>query len=237
MSAEPRSGTSSPSAALALGALGAALAALPAVHRFTGSGPNPAVAWLALAGGTALVLGPALALARAADRESPGLRGVLFGAALAALPLSKLAQVLKLETHHRPLGAATFGLLALAILLASIVLGVRVRAWARAKDTRLRRATSLVVTSAACVSLGLVLLRAFGADTLRHEVTDGVRVLVVGVLAHRLLDLPAVETLARRAGVWAWVLLVVVGLVAARGQVAGAIRERAPVLGGPAAWL
>jgi hypothetical protein len=52
-----------------------------------------------------------------------------------------------------------------------------------------------------------------------------------------LLDLPAVETLARRAGVWAWVVLVAVGLFAARGPVAGAVREREPVLGGPAAWL
>jgi hypothetical protein len=237
VSAKPRTSASSPSAALALGALAAALAALPAVHRFVGSGPNPGVAWLALAGGTALVLGPALALARAADRESPGLRGTLVGTALAALPLSKLAQVLKLETHHRPLGAATFGMLALAVLLASIVFCVRAREWARAKDTRLRRLGLGAVTFAACVSLGLVLLRAFGAGTLRHEVTDGIRVVVVGALAYRLLDLPAVETLARRAGVWAWVVVVVVGLIAARGAVSGAVRERAPVLGGPAAWL
>jgi hypothetical protein len=228
---------SSPGAALALGALGAALAGLPAVRRFAESGASSGVAWLALAGGTALVLGPLLALSRAADRESPGLRGVLLGLALAALPLAKLAQVLKLETHHRPLGAATFGLLALAILFACIVISVRARAWARAADNRLRRTVSVVVTSSACVSLGLVMLRAFGTDTLRHEVTDGIRVLVVAALAHRLLDVPTVEALARRVGVWAWVVLVAVGFFAARGPVKTAIRERAPVLGGPATWL
>jgi hypothetical protein len=228
---------SSPAAALALGALGAAIAALPAARRFTEPGLNAGLVWLALAGGTALVLGPLLVLARAADRESQGLRSVLLGAALAALPLAKLAQLLKVETHHRPLGAATFGMLALFVLLACIVVSVRVRAWAGAGVTLPRRTARLLVTFAAYASLGLVILRAFGTDTLRHEVTDGVRVLVVAALAHRLLDVPTVETLARRAGVWAWVLLVGAGLIAARGPVRGAIHERAPVLGGPVAWL
>ncbi|HEY3494308.1 MAG TPA: hypothetical protein VGK73_06470, partial [Polyangiaceae bacterium] len=55
-------------AALALGAIGAAAAAFPAVHRVTEHGQSPGVVWLALAGGTALVLGPLLALARLVPR-------------------------------------------------------------------------------------------------------------------------------------------------------------------------
>jgi hypothetical protein len=226
-----------PGAALALGAVASAIAALPAVRRVAGSDVSPGLAWVALSGGTALVLGPLLACTRAIHRDSPALRAVLKGIALASAPLAVLGKVLKVETHHRPLGAATFSFLSFVLVLGCILLAVRVAAWARAPSTPLRRALDTTLTVTAGVSLALVLLRGFGAHTLAPDVTDGVRVLLVAALAHRALDLPTIETLARRAGVLAWVVIVAAGLVAARGQVRVAVHERAPVLGGPMAWL
>jgi len=122
-------------------------------------------------------------------------------------------------------------------VLGCILLAVRVAAWARAPSTPLRRALDTTLTVTAGVSLALVLLRGFGAHTLAPDVTDGVRVLLVAALAHRALDLPTIDMLARRAGVLAWVLIVAAGLVASRGRVLVAVHDRAPVLGGPAAWL
>jgi hypothetical protein len=224
-------------AALALGAVAAAVAALPDVRRVATGGLSPGVAWVALTGSTALVLGPLLVAARTLRVAASGVRGVLVGVGLAAGPLAVLGEVLKLETHHRPLGAATFGFLALFMVLGSILVAVRVLSWASEAATAPRRLATRILAIAAATSLGAVFLRAVSAAGYNHDVLDACRLLVVAALANRALDVPLVATLARRAGVAAWVLLVLFGLVAARGPMRGVIRERAPVLGGPAAWL
>lgn len=227
----------SPSAALALGAVGAAIAALPAVSRVAEAGVSPGVAWVALSGGTALVLGPLVACARVVERRSTSLRAALVGIALASTPLATLGKLLKLDTHHRPLGAATFAFLALGLVLALVVVTVRVTAWTHAEPTLARRAVRQLVVVLALASLGLALLRAGVEGGFAPSVADAARVLLIAALAHRALDTPLVEGLARRAGVLSWVLLVVAGLVAARGPVKDAVHKSAPVLGGPRAWL
>jgi hypothetical protein len=198
---------------------------------------SPGLAWLALTGNTALVLGPLLAAARSLRNEVVKVRPWLLGAALATLPLAGLGQVLKLQTHHRPLGAATFGFLALGVVLGCILVTVRVVAWASSDVTWPRRLVGRLLVLVAGVSLCVPLLRASSAEGYNHGVLDAFRVLVLAALAFRALDVDRVRALARRAGVWAWVLLVLAGLVAGRGAVRAAVRERAPVLGGPVAWL
>jgi hypothetical protein len=223
-------------ATLAVGALTAAVAALPDVRRVA-EGVSPCVVWLGLTGGTALVLGPLLVLARAARTSAPFLRASLIGVALAAMPVMVLGEVLKVQTHHRPLGAATFGFLALALVAGSVLVALRLLAWGAGASERTQRLALRFLRVLAATSLTLVVLRATAAEAYGRDVLDVLRVVVLALLASRALDAPRVVALARRAGVAAWVVLVLVGLFSARGEVGAKIRERAPVLGGPAAWL
>ena len=223
-------------AALALGAVAAAVAALPDVKRVAEAGVSPGVAWVALAGSTALVLGPLLLFARAAASRLRGLAPVLIGIGLAAFPLAFLGQVLKVHTHHRPLGAATFGALALLIVVFFIAVGARLAAWAE-EPVLARRLVLRFVTLIAMLGSAAIVLRSLASATAHHDVIDVFRVVAASAIAWMGLKQPRVEMWARRAGALAWVALVVAGLVASRGPVHDAIRERAPVLGGPAAWL
>jgi hypothetical protein len=93
------------------------------------------------------------------------------------------------------------------------------------------------VALVAVLGSAVVLLRSIASASAHHDVIDVLRVLAASAIAWMGLNQPRVEMWARRAGALAWVALVVAGLVAARGPVHDAIRERAPVLGGPAAWL
>jgi xanthine/uracil permease len=193
--------------------------------------------WLALAGGTALVLGPVLALARVVPRDSSGVRGALLGIALAALPLALFAERLKLQTHHRPLGAATYGVIALGVLALCILVAVRLLDWVERDPTPLRRGLRVAALGLGLGGLGLTLLRALGAEGARSDVLDGLRVLAVGVLAYLALDQPRVEGLLRRAGALLWVIVVAAGLAAHHGDVGMSVRAHARVLCGPIAWL
>jgi hypothetical protein len=222
---------------LALGAVVAAIAALPDVQRVSVGGLSPGLAWVALTGSTALVLGPLLAAARVLRNHAGKVRGVLLGAALATLPVALLGQVLKVQTHHRPLGAATFAFLALGVVLGCILVTVRVVDWTSREPTRSRRGVGRLVVMLAGISLCVPLLRAISTEGYNHGVLDACRVLLLAALALRALDVDRVRALARRAGVLAWVLLVLAGLFAGHGAMRAAVRERAPVLGGPMAWL
>jgi hypothetical protein len=223
--------------ALALGAAAAALAALPDVRRVAEGVASPGAAWVALTGGTALVLGPLLALVRAARERARGLRVVLLGALLAGPPLAVLGQLLKTSTHHRPLGAATFGVLALIAMSFSLFVSYRLHAWAARGERRWRQISLGLVAVIALAGSALVLLRALASVGAHHDVIDGMRILAAGVLARMALDQPRVEMWARRAGALAWIAIVLGGLVVGRGALAESIREHAPVLGGPLTWL
>ena len=224
-------------AALALGTAAAALAAMPDVRRVAEGVASPGVVWVGLAGSTALFLGPLLVLVRAAPARSSGFRAVLVGAALAVVPVALLGQLLKTSTHHRPLGAATFGMLALLMVLGSVFVGARLGARADTATASVRRIVFGAATALGLAGVVYVLLRALGSESMHHGVIDALRLLAAAALARMALDQPRVETWARRAGALAWLAMVVGGMIAARGPVRDAIRERAPVLGGPAAWL
>ena len=224
-------------AALALGTAAAALAAMPDVRRVAAGVPSPGVAWVALAGSAALFLGPLLVLVRAAPARSSSFRAVLVGAALAVVPVALLGGILKTTTHHRPLGAATFGVLALVVVLGSVFVGARLGARAEGDATPFRRVTFGAATAVGLAGVAFVLFRALGSESMHHGVIDALRLLAAAALARMALDQPRVETWARRAGALAWLAMVLGGMIAARGPVREAIRERAPVLGGPAAWL
>ncbi|HEV8547785.1 MAG TPA: hypothetical protein VGQ57_02135 [Polyangiaceae bacterium] len=226
-----------PGAALALGTVAAAIAALPDVRRVAEGVTSPGLAWLGLAGSTALVLGPLLVLATRVPVRAARFRGAFLAIALAGLPLALLGQVLKAHTHHRPLGAATFGLFSLALVLLSLLVAVRFTRWVGETPTGMKRRLFAAVTALAFAGAGLALLRALASEGLHHDVIDGLRVLAASALARMALDQPRVEMWAKRAGVVAWLAFVAGGVVAARGPLGESIRQHAAVLGGPMAWL
>jgi hypothetical protein len=223
-------------AALGIGTLAALVTAVPAVPRVTAEGANAAFACLALLGGTALVLGPSLVLATSVPGTPRGLRASLHGLGLAATPLSLLASALKAGTHHRPLGAATFAVLALGTLLAFVLVSWRILAFAEARDSRAGRATILLLALAALASTAFVVVRALAAPALVPHVLDGLRALSTASLAYLLLRFPRTTRVFSRVGGPLWVAVVVAGLVSVR-DVAAAVRSAAPVLGGPVTWL
>lgn len=95
---------------------GGALLALPVALR---SGVNMEQAWYVWLAATGLygmllsVLAAALRVARPMPRRTPAL---LLGLALALGPLSMFGMLLAKHTHHRPLGAATYSVVAAMIV-------------------------------------------------------------------------------------------------------------------------
>jgi hypothetical protein len=252
------------SAAFGVGTVAAVVSALPALPRVVGAGGSAALGLLALTGGTALVLGPALMLAGAVRAEKTGLRVALLGLSLAAAPLSLLGEALKRGTHHRPLGAATYAVLALAIVAGAVLVGWRLLRFSESGSPTAGRIVLGLTACGALGSVGFVLVRALGAPALVPHVLDGLRVLAAATLCHLLLRLPRVTNVAERAGAPLWVAAVVASLVVMTGLggsvgwwgrgpteqtglrphrtnrtgvTAAAVRAAAPVLGGPLAWF
>jgi len=112
---------------LALGVAFSVLAALPAVVRVASDG-HVALSALALSGSVSVLVAPTgLWLRRAEEgRFAPVDRALACGIGLASLPLALFASVLKSTTHHRPLGGATFAVVALGLLALSLGLSFRI---------------------------------------------------------------------------------------------------------------
>jgi hypothetical protein len=224
-STEPATPLDTLGIACALGVLLSACAALPAAGRLGGSGAPFGTTWLALSGSTALVLGPFLFLAGRAAFDASRVRAALVGAGLSVLPLSILGSVLKLETNHRPLGAATFAVLALAAVLGAILVAGRIEEAAQQDRDG----------AAAKARIGIAAFQVLRNSELRPHALDGLSLAAaaaLGVLAGRKVAPRA----SFRHAVPLWVVVVVSGLVA-RGVHADVITRSAPVLGGPLAWL
>ncbi len=112
---------------LVAGVVGSLLAALPATWRLLQAGA-PASALIPLAASASLVVVPItswLRQTRVDERRGADL-AVAAGAALSALPLALFGGVLKSTTHHRPLGGATFAVVALGVLALCLFLSLRV---------------------------------------------------------------------------------------------------------------
>jgi len=220
----------------ALAVLLSACAALPAAGRLAADGLAFGAAWLALAGSTAFVVAPSLFfVGRLAANAGSGLRPALVGACWSIFPLSLFGSVLKLETNHRPLGAATFAVIALAVLVAAVIVASRIEhAAARDRDGRgakLRLGASIV----AFLSAGVAVFHVFRNPELRSGGLDGLT-LAAAVALGLLLQRKVPPRSTFRHAVPLWVVVAVSGLVVTTSHV-DAITRVAPVFGGPFAWL
>jgi hypothetical protein len=224
---------------LLLAVAASVVAALPAAIR-TDMHANAGllVTWLAAMAPAAMLLGPSVALARAARPWRPAAVAALIGVGLATGPVMVLGRVLKASTHHRPLGAVTFSVVAAMVFLGAIVVGTRLFSMVSSLEGDRARVGRLAVVAAAALSpvAGLVLLRAAWADPLAGAVgyglLDALLAVALGIVAGWVRIPPLVVTASRRFGPTLWVLVVLVGLwLADRSGIPAALRAESPILG------
>jgi choline-sulfatase len=211
---------------LLLGVGAAAIAALPAAVRSAAAGASFLAAWLSLWGSSAALLAPAVGALRIARPLPRSSLSIPAGLVIAAPVLIMLARILKGTTHHRPLGAATFAMLAAAVVLGAIVVAARLIS----SEHRISRAalwSLLGMTALATAVLALPLARAGGGS-----VIDALLLLGLGAAAVWVKAPAAAERAARIAGPLA-LALAVIGGFAARARVGESTRTSAPVLTGP----
>jgi len=211
----------------------AALAALPAALRASSAGASLPMAWLALWGAAALMSGPIAGAWRVARPLSAAAWSLPLGLALSLAPLLVFARVLKSATHHRPLGGATFAIVAALLVLGATAVAARVIAFAGKRQGALAKAP-LALGLAGCLLAVPLAMPLLGAG-LRASALDGL-LLVAGVAAGALApERPGLG----RVGLVVWVLAVALGLGLGLGaaETRAALADRAPVLLGLAGWL
>ena len=191
-----------------------AVGALPLTRADTQS---PISVWAACAGSGALIVGPSLLGARLLRRFKGVMLSALSALVLSAGPLMLLGSLIKTATHHRPLGAMTF-----AVIAAAVVLGTWAVTW---RITRIVEASpSQRVSLTLRVGLWAVMSISFGFAVIAIAqlgapavavILDGTLMLVLIAAALRFgLD----SSLGRvpAAVAWSlWALVVVGGIVAA----------------------
>jgi hypothetical protein len=232
-SSTPRSPYAELALGLGLGVGAAAIAAVPAAIRTSGAGVSLVVAWLSLWGSAALMLAPAVGALRVARPLPPGALAVPAALLISAPLLIVLARILKTTTHHRPLGAATFAMLAAAVVLGAIAVAARLIGSARraGRWQRIARASLtllLALSALATFALALPLVRAGSGSVIDALLALG---LAAGAVWARVP--PAFERAARFGGPAVLIVAVGAGFAARSSGVREATRTNAPVLAGP----
>ena len=233
------------STGLLLGVVCAVLVALPGAARTAraSEGSTLLLCWLALGGGLGLLLAPAVGAARAARPLPRPAVGLPLGALFASGPLMLLATLIKAKTHHRPLGAATFAMLAAVLLVAAIIVAARLLSATEGKRPFLAWGSIVilaVVSGAMMARLVQPALGAVGAESgLRAALFDGVLLVVLGAAAVGLKVPDGLRNAARYAAPALWIGLALASAVVLRRSpdLVQAASEKAPVLLGLGAWL
>lgn len=207
-----------------LGVIALALAIVPATLRVSGSGASFVSAWLGLWGAAALGFGLAAGALRAARPLSKALVGALAGLLVAAPVLIVLARILKTQTHHRPLGAATFAVMAAIVALGALALMARLYA----SSGRLSRMAFVALTGLGGLATLVLSLPSIGS------LIDALLV-SAAVAAAAFAKLPAsFERSARIAGPLLLLIAVGLGIGVRSDALRAAASEHAPV---PAAFM
>jgi hypothetical protein len=223
----------------------AAVTALPAAIRAAGFAHTTLLmAWFAATGPAALVLGPTVALARTARPWPPAASAALMAVVLSTGPLALLGNLLKATTHHRPLGAVTFSILALLTVAGAVVLTSRAAELIRGLEEGRRRAARIAAVAVVALSpaVAVVLLRGAFRDPLAgplgYALLDGLLALALGIAAGWVRIPRLLRPSVRRAGPTLWVLTVVTGLWAVdRAGLGDALEQISPMLGWAATWI
>jgi hypothetical protein len=222
--------------ALGLGLICSLAAALPASARSLAAG-LPATAVVTLWASVSLVVLPLALWLRwgGAARLGASERALLAGAALSALPLALFGGVLKSTTHHRPLGGATFAVVALGVL--ALCIGLSLRVLRRSGSTAVKSAWQKLFTLACGLSLaGTLLLGAAGVA--RPSLVDFLAMMTAAILAG-VLKIPSwLSWVKALAGLGGWAVLLVCGVLASTDpQLPRSLTTQAPVSFAALSWL
>jgi hypothetical protein len=192
---------------LLFGLPGGGLLALPVALRVTGDGREAVLVWLAALGLYGMLLGvvaAALRVARPLPRRSPAF---LLSFVLALGPLTQLGAALLKHTHHRPLGAATYAVVAASIIAVAWAVAARAFVSIHSSFVRRKRFGWALVIGAGLVSLvsgGLPILgflRQFSQTPLLSSlVTDGLLGLALAVFGGFARFPTRLESSARTSG-------------------------------------
>ncbi len=228
-----------------LGVLCALVVAVPAAWRVAGEAVSVPIACVGLAGGAVLLLAPLLMAARA-SRPWPKAASPLPAAVLIALgPLMFFAALLKVFTHHRPLGATTFAIGSAVMMLGAIALAARFGQWARSAG-RMRLVGRAALAGSILFSLALAArevapaLGDIGARSgARGQMFDVLLAVIVVVVASRLSLPSPVQRLAKLGGIVVFVVLALSGFFVLRAtpELLESARSSAPLVLGVGSWL
>ena len=226
---------------LLLAASGSLLVALPAALRATNDGASLLACWVALWGATALLVGPtAAALLRARPRLG-GLATLLVGVLMAAGPMIVFARLLKRATHHRPLGAVTFALVAVVVILGAVAVAARLMSLARsaARARRVWRTVVIALTTCSLLCTAALTAGALGDASVRAGLLDGALAAALIIAAAWIRPVPALRRAPRLVSPAVWLLVVVTGWATLRAApvVAERVQSAAPVLMALSGWL
>jgi len=152
--------------------------------------------WLACAGSGALVLGPAWFGARTLLPEWRSLVPLACGLGVSLGPVMVLGRLIKTATHHRPLGAMTYAVVACAGVLCAWVLAWRLVQLGKAPSKTIARAARVVLGALVSASLALAFVSGAGVGpALGPVLIDGlalVALVAVGLKAGLDLKLGAI---------------------------------------------
>ncbi|MGE0323001.1 MAG: hypothetical protein AB7K71_32150 [Polyangiaceae bacterium] len=216
------------------------LGAVPGAVRASSAGASFPLAWLALVGGSALLLLPfCIALRIQLGRGAAGRRGLmvlLASVGLSAPVLSILLKILKTGTHHRPLGAATFAGLALISLIGVLAAVGRLGSFAARDGAAGKRAALLLKLAVGVGALGLLYTCVPLLGVAKGSVFGALLLLgASGALCW--LSLPKVSGSLARVGVALCLLLSVLsGVLLRSSELLETLQKQAPVSLG-AGWL
>lgn len=150
------------------------------------------VLWVACAGSGALVLGPAWFGARTLLPQWRLLAALACGLGVALGPTMLLGRLIKTATHHRPLGAMTYAVVACVVALCAWVLAGRLFHLAQTSSSvALRRGSQLVLAGLLLASLAIAALGVTALESaLAPVLIDGAALLVLSIVGLKLgLDL------------------------------------------------
>jgi hypothetical protein len=221
---------------IALGLFAAAVLATVATLRANGGAASLAWVWIGVWGALAAVLGPLGAAVRRARPLPLEAWCIPVGVALALAPLGLFARILKATTHHRPLGAVTFAIISIGLVLVAIAFAARVisELYARRDSPSFRSVRALSLVCAALLALAgcAVAFKALAGDAALRPLAIDTVLLLVAVAMVGWFRVPAARVERVRPLVFlAWAAAVVAAIIAlGRPEVAQVIAASAPVV-------
>ena len=199
-----------------------ALLALPVALRSDTSLGDGYMVWMTACGLLGLAVAFSSGLIRSGRPLPSAVNFVPLGVIISVGPLAFLGKLLHTNTHHRPLGAATFSILSLLIILAALAVAARTRRLLGSSNPGKQKFGRILLYASIAVSLALglrefiaILASAKAHPAYLGALLDGLLGLALSLVGGFTRFPLKVERIAKVAGplsVLICVLLILVGL-------------------------